>query len=268
MRWINRLLGRPSVCKATLWSLTIHVGSFSAGYCWWSEPVEQASFAGQRQTVCLEASFSAPQPVEQVEFRLEVDPLPEARPTELVPDREPPLVTEIALPEMPLAKSQVAVLVERPADREVELFVEVGEPAAPSAAASRHPSESVEAEMRLTPAPARLQKSAIAPPTPQSTMAVRQIAGVEDKEPPDFSGNLPPSYPAEAVRRRLEGTVMLRLHIAATGRVVRVEVLDSSGHAVLDRAAVQAVSKWRGRPAQQSGLPVSTVESLSVRFRL
>jgi protein TonB len=71
-----------------------------------------------------------------------------------------------------------------------------------------------------------------------------------------------------AIQHRLEGVLLLRLHVAATGQVQRVEILKSSGYAVLDRAAIEAVSTWRGRPAYQAGEPVATVAVLPVRFRL
>jgi protein TonB len=103
--------------------------------------------------------------------------------------------------------------------------------------------------------------------TPPSA-AAQSVAGLDDRVPPDLSGNRPPAYPPVALAQHLEGTVLLRLHIAATGRVQRVQVVKSSGHGVLDRAAVEAVSTWRGRPAQRAGRPLATIELLPVRFRL
>jgi len=103
---------------------------------------------------------------------------------------------------------------------------------------------------------------------PETSVAAEQVAGVDDKTPPDFSDNRPPAYPAKAIARSIEGTVLLRLHIAATGRVQRVEIVTSSGHDVLDRAAVETVSTWRGRPAHQARIPLATIELLPVQFRL
>lgn len=66
----------------------------------------------------------------------------------------------------------------------------------------------------------------------------------------------------------MEGTVILRLHISDTGRVERVEVVQSSGFAILDDEAVATVSNWKGRPARRKGEAVATMELLPVRFRL
>ena len=122
---------------------------------------------------------------------------------------------------------------------------------------------------------AQVQKTKEAtPPAPepvaasQAAVAAEQTAGLDDKTPPDFSQNLPPAYPRQAIQDQLEGTVLLRLHVTDTGQIERVEVIESSGHAVLDQAAVEAVRQWQGQPAQQNGLPVATIERLPIRFRL
>jgi protein TonB len=50
-------------------------------------------------------------------------------------------------------------------------------------------------------------------------------------------------YPREAIERGLEGRVILLLHLDPAGRVQAAEVASSSGHALLDAAAVQAAGK-------------------------
>ncbi|AOF81564.1 hypothetical protein BSY238_991 [Methyloversatilis sp. RAC08] len=47
-------------------------------------------------------------------------------------------------------------------------------------------------------------------------------------------------YPPEAIERELEGEVTLRLLLDASGRVSDAAVLAGSGHAILDRAALNA----------------------------
>jgi TonB family protein len=92
--------------------------------------------------------------------------------------------------------------------------------------------------------------------------------GVEGKVRPDFSGNREPIYPPTAVAERIEGTVLLRLTVAVDGRVREVTVAKSSGSKLLDDAAVEAVSQWRGSPATVAGRRVETMEVLPVRFEL
>ncbi len=50
-------------------------------------------------------------------------------------------------------------------------------------------------------------------------------------------------YPREAIDRGLEGHVVLLLHLDVDGRIQTAEVASSSGHAILDDAALQAVRR-------------------------
>lgn len=106
----------------------------------------------------------------------------------------------------------------------------------------------------------------------QQTAPPEQKSSTNDSRqglsPPRFDGNQPPRYPAQAVRQRLEGVVMLRLTLAADGRVTEVRVVESSGHDLLDAAAVATVRTWKGRPATRGGQPVSTIWDMPVRFKL
>ncbi len=74
--------------------------------------------------------------------------------------------------------------------------------------------------------------------------------------PDDHARNRPPVYPIEASRRGQQGTVTLLIHVSPLGVAVGADVLQSSGHTLLDRAAQDAVMTWRFRPAVRNGAPV------------
>ena len=60
-----------------------------------------------------------------------------------------------------------------------------------------------------------------------------------------------PKYPTEAFKRRLTGRGLFYLKIRPkTYTVSQVTVLQSTGHKVLDAAAIEALSRWRGRPGE------------------
>lgn len=63
-----------------------------------------------------------------------------------------------------------------------------------------------------------------------------------------------PVYPVAAQRSLAEGTVVLRLYVNAAGMVARTEVVRSSGHLMLDRAAASAARQWVFSPSEGSGL--------------
>ena len=54
-----------------------------------------------------------------------------------------------------------------------------------------------------------------------------------------------------------QGQVRLDVHVGADGGVIDVQMRESSGSPSLDRSAMQAVRKWRFRPAMVDGQPVA-----------
>lgn len=66
-------------------------------------------------------------------------------------------------------------------------------------------------------------------------------------------------YPPEAIKRGLEGEVILLLQLSVEGRVVSASIARSSGHALLDQAALEAARRLGALPGspRQSLFPVS-----------
>ena len=102
----------------------------------------------------------------------------------------------------------------------------------------------------------------------QSANSVAQTVGTTPTKPARAISNPNPAYPPEAVQQRLEGRVILSVTIAASGEVSKVKVTESSGHEVLDQAALDAVCQWRFSPATQDGKAVEWTARLPIRFRL
>ncbi|MEA2014147.1 MAG: energy transducer TonB [Thermodesulfobacteriota bacterium] len=85
---------------------------------------------------------------------------------------------------------------------------------------------------------------------------------------PCYKSNPPPEYPAIARRRGHEGGVLIAAMISAYGNVVELKIKESSGHHVLDQAAMKAVEEWEFKPARRMGIPVSMLVDVPVRFVL
>jgi protein TonB len=64
-----------------------------------------------------------------------------------------------------------------------------------------------------------------------------------------------PPYPASAARNGESGTVTLALLVGADGRVTSSRVLKGSGYRELDKAAVNALSLCKFKPAMNNGVP-------------
>ncbi|MEE4378775.1 MAG: TonB family protein [Candidatus Competibacteraceae bacterium] len=80
--------------------------------------------------------------------------------------------------------------------------------------------------------------------------------------------NPKPRYPMVARKRGFEGRVVLQVTVMTNGSPINVQIKTGSGHSQLDRAALEAVRRWRFRPAQRGGQPVSAVLDVPVVFRL
>jgi periplasmic protein TonB len=80
--------------------------------------------------------------------------------------------------------------------------------------------------------------------------------------------NRAPAYPQSAMRRGDQGSVMLRVSVAADGTPTEVDLARTSGHPSLDTAALAAVRQWGFNPATQAGTPIPAIAEVPVRFRL
>ena len=73
-------------------------------------------------------------------------------------------------------------------------------------------------------------------------------------------------YPNEAKRGRLGGTAVVRFTLNARGGVVSAKIVRSTGHAVLDRAALAMVKRASPFPAIPAGLGASITIEAPIRF--
>jgi TonB family protein len=75
-----------------------------------------------------------------------------------------------------------------------------------------------------------------------------------------------PTYPENALRMRIEGSVELEATISKSGAITLVKVL--SGDAMLSQAAMDAVKQWKYKPYLLNGEPVEIQTQITVNFKL
>ncbi len=80
--------------------------------------------------------------------------------------------------------------------------------------------------------------------------------------------NPKPVYPATAKRRQWEGKVILKVKVLASGAASEVSIQTSSGHDLLDEAALEAVRQWHFVPAKRGGQPVDSWVGVPINFNL
>ena len=75
-----------------------------------------------------------------------------------------------------------------------------------------------------------------------------------------------PVYPELAKRARVTGRVILIVTVDEEGNVTDIRV--SSGHPLLNEAAISAVKQWKYSPTLLNGEPVPVTATVTVFFNL
>ncbi len=133
------------------------------------------------------------------------------------------------------------------------------------------PSEATAQFVAPAPAPVRTLPPIEAAPRPVAPAAA-PVAPPSALVLPRFDAaylqNPPPAYPVLARRLGEQGRVLLRVLVTAEGTAERVELKASSGTDRLDRAALDAVKRWRFVPARQGGQAVAAWVVVPISFSL
>jgi protein TonB len=104
-------------------------------------------------------------------------------------------------------------------------------------------------------------------PAPPSDNAIAASASGAPQEL-EATQRVEPVYPPTSRRMGEEGIVRLKVLVDERGRPHDVVVQASSGFPRLDQAAVDAVHRWRFKPASDGSNPVSAWSAVAIRFRL
>ena len=128
-----------------------------------------------------------------------------------------------------------------------------------------HPSEAPPSESFIeqpsVPAPVFAAAPAITPSAPV-------IPDVEPDYKASYLNNPRPSYPFAARRMGLQGRVVLNVEVLAEGMCGQANVHQSSGHEMLDNAALQTVKTWKFIPARQAGQAITKWFKIPIQFSL
>jgi TonB family protein len=87
--------------------------------------------------------------------------------------------------------------------------------------------------------------------------------------PPVVLRQVKPTYTAEAMRRKISGTVELRVRIGADGLVEDVRVVSSLDRTSgLDREAARVARLWLFKPATAGPQAVASIVDITIAFQL
>ena len=103
-----------------------------------------------------------------------------------------------------------------------------------------------------------------------TTKTLRSVAATEGplKTGVSHGRTIPPVYPRIAKQSGWEGTVLLRVAVLPSGRPDEITVEQSSGYEVLDKAAMNALKRWRFHPAKDGNIPIRSIVEIPIKFSL
>lgn len=151
----------------------------------------------------------------------------------------------------------------RPAPEPPDIFKNVTIPAA-SAPAPIPPTVVVDEEPQQV---APLAVTTAPPPEPLVRPSPAPGGVVEPQIDPRV-GLSEPLYPPAAIRGNESGTVILSVLVLENGRVGAARLVQSSGHARLDEAALREARRWRLKPGARNGAPAAMWKQIPITFRL
>ena len=104
------------------------------------------------------------------------------------------------------------------------------------------------------------------PTPPQQKEAVHQ-AGEKGITPPKATYTVSPDYSEKAREARVQGVVGLQVVITSEGNIGDVTIVKTL-HPDLDKKAVEAIHKWKFKPAIKGGEPVAVQINVNMQFAL
>ena len=217
---------------------------------------------------CAVKLIKVPPPSKATESYVEValyDPPTVSIPAAPTPPEPPP--TEPSPPEPEPAPTLPPVspppeMIPEPVTEQPAPVPEIPKPAPPEPTPSPKPKTT---EKKLAAQP---KTKSTAPQQKPSNQAGGGNSTYQAVNSVTFLNRRTPTYPAEALRNKQTGRVVLLLYISEFGTVDRVETVSSSGISSLDAAAVNAAKKSTFRPAVSGGKPVKSKAKVPFNFQI
>lgn len=190
-------------------------------------------------------AFSAAAPLPMIAMELSAPPSPLNN--QPIAPMEPPKPIVPPKPDKPKLKPKPKV---KPSERLVKQLEErkTNEPEPPPVLAP------------ATAAPQALNHNALAAPRNDTYMPADSNLA--------YLNNPKPVYPMMARQRQWQGLVLLRVYVGADGQALQVNLQRSSGHEVLDDAALDAVRKWKFVPAKRGDVAEASWATVPIQFEL
>lgn len=145
--------------------------------------------------------------------------------------------------------------------------VERTEKPVPRPQVAEHASVAAPLPVAEPESPAPAVAAPVAPVVPVAA-APAPVVVTEPDYKAAYLNNPRPPYPMVARRMGWSGKVILNVEVLAEGGCGDLSIFKSSGHDILDKAAMQTVKSWRFTPARRGGQPVTQWFKVPIQFSL
>jgi periplasmic protein TonB len=81
-----------------------------------------------------------------------------------------------------------------------------------------------------------------------------------------YRKQFPPTYPRRALELGQQGNIILHALVKPDGFPAELKIIDSSGHSLLDKAALAAVRKWEFEPTNNNGTAITDWVRVPIEF--
>ena len=198
-----------------------------------------------------------------------------------------PLITPVTLISVPLDKPAPVAVPEPPAParisptppRQLPTPHQPAPPVMPAPVVNPTPTPvpAVSAPVTAVPAAETPAQASSVSPAPSPPAGNRTGTGGTGAAPSSvvlpsanaaYLHNPAPSYPAMSRRLAEQGRVMVRVLIGTDGLPQKAELQSGSGYDRLDRAALDAVMRWRFVPGRRGDVPETMWVSVPIVFNL
>ncbi|MDD0975893.1 energy transducer TonB [Pseudomonas fontis] len=185
----------------------------------------------------------------------------------VVPPEVPSMTIEFSQPAPPVVQPPPPAPAPPVVEPPPPVVDELAAKPAPKPVPKPKPKPVPKPELKPTPkpaeAPAPQPQAAPAPPAPPAPAPVTPASANAA-----YLKNPAPEYPSLAQRRGWEGTVLLRVHVLASGKPGEIQIQNSSGRQQLDDAALAAVKRWSFVPAKQGEVAQDGWVSVPIDFKI
>lgn len=140
--------------------------------------------------------------------------------------------------------------------------------AAEKAAADKAAADKLAAQQKAQPSEPKAQTDVAAASAPATAEPAKPMPQQIVTTDPVMTKYVQPRFPTQAQRTRTQGWVLVGYTVDTEGNVTGAQVVDAQPRHLFDREAINAVERWKYKPATRNGTPVEAKLQKKIEFKL